>query len=45
LLVEKARSHVGRLFLADIGIPSSLYKELGIYVENIFIKDNIVEIF
>lgn len=45
LLVEGAKSYVGDLYLADIGIPPSLYEELGLDVGNIFNKSHLVRVF
>jgi len=45
LLVEGARRYVGSLFLADIGIPPSLYANLGLEVGNIFSGSHLVKIF
>lgn len=44
LLKENARSHVGSLYLADIGIPGELYKELGFDIENIFQDGSIIKL-
>jgi NAD(P)H-hydrate epimerase len=44
LLKQKARSVVGSLYLADIGVPNVLYKELGIEVEPMFIQDTIIKL-
>lgn len=40
----KAKTHVGRLFLADISIPSSAFKRLGISVPELFSVDTILEL-
>ncbi len=45
LLVEEARKYVGELFLADIGIPPSLYAKIGLEVGNIFGRSHLVKIF
>jgi len=45
LLVEEARRYVGNLYLADIGIPPSLYREMGIEIGNIFGDETIVKIY
>lgn len=42
--LSKAKSHVGRLFLADISIPSSAFKRLGISVPELFSADTILEL-
>jgi NAD(P)H-hydrate epimerase len=42
LLAEHARGHVGRLFLADIGVPPALLDQMGIRAERIFAESPIV---
>ncbi|MFQ6123015.1 MAG: NAD(P)H-hydrate epimerase [Candidatus Heimdallarchaeota archaeon] len=44
LLEQKARNIVGSLYLADIGVPNVLYKELSIDVESVFIHDTIIKV-
>ncbi|HXA41856.1 MAG TPA: NAD(P)H-hydrate epimerase [Candidatus Solibacter sp.] len=44
LLAPPARQFVGRLFLADIGVPNALLEHLGISIDGIFAGDDIVEI-
>lgn len=44
LLAASARSAVGTLYLADIGIPPRLYTRLGLTVGAIFERDGIVRI-
>jgi NAD(P)H-hydrate epimerase len=44
LLKENARSYIGSLYLADIGIPGALYKELGLDIEDIFQHENIIKL-
>ena len=44
LLKENAKSHIGFLYLADIGIPGALYKELGLDIENIFQHGSIIKL-
>ena len=44
LLKENARSHIGSLYLADIGIPGALYKELGLDIGNIFQHGSIIKL-
>ena len=44
LLKENAKSHIGSLYLADIGIPGALYKELGLDIENIFQHGSIIKL-
>ena len=45
LLVREARRYVGNLFLADIGIPPVLYRDMGIEVGNIFKDETVVRIY
>lgn len=45
LLVREARRYVGNLFLADIGIPPVLYRDIGIEVGNIFKDETVVRIY
>ena len=44
LQFEKARKYVGTLYLADIGIPPALYREMGLNVGNIFKDESMVKI-
>ncbi len=44
LLKENARSYIGSLYLADIGIPGALYEELGLDIDDIFQHENIIKI-
>jgi hypothetical protein len=44
LLAPSARPMVGRLFLADIGVPPALLKDLGIDAEGLFAADDILEL-
>lgn len=44
LVNVETRKVVGTLYLADIGIPAILYKEMGIKIESIFIHDTIVRL-
>ncbi len=44
LFEENARKAVGKLFLADIGIPPSLYQQIGIPVEALFESDTILNL-
>lgn len=44
LLRKEAREVVGTLYLCDIGIPSILYKEIGLQVDPIFIEDDIIKL-
>lgn len=39
-----AKEHVGRLFLADISVPSLAFKRLGIAVPELFTLDTVVEL-
>jgi len=45
LFSNDARNVVGKLFLADIGVPSELYRMMGINVGHIFSKDTVIELF
>lgn len=44
LFTEAARPYVGKLFLADIGVPPDLYRKIGLDVKAIFAKDTIISI-
>lgn len=44
LLKETAKSFVGDLYLADIGVPPELYRRLGLQVEPIFTQTAIVKL-
>lgn len=44
LLADTARSSVGELYLADISIPPQLYSKLGLEVDPIFAKRDIIQI-
>jgi NAD(P)H-hydrate epimerase len=45
LLADGARDYVGELWLADLGIPPSLYGELGLEVPaDLFSKDDIIRL-
>jgi NAD(P)H-hydrate epimerase len=46
LFSHEAKHHVGELYLADIGVPSSLYARLGLDdgVESVFSKGDIVRL-
>ena len=44
LLKNQAKKVVGKLFLADIGVPCELYKRMGIDVGPIFSRDAIIEL-
>ncbi len=44
LLSEAAREHVGSLYLADIGVPRELYRQMGLEVSNIFEQDTIIKV-
>ena len=45
LLTESARTSVGDLYLADIGVPPELYRHLGVSVGPIFSHSEILKIF
>ncbi|NQV29663.1 MAG: NAD(P)H-hydrate epimerase [Candidatus Marinimicrobia bacterium] len=42
LIIESNQSTVGELFLADIGVPSNLYAEMGLEVPTMFRKSPIL---
>jgi hydroxyethylthiazole kinase-like uncharacterized protein yjeF len=44
LLTPMGRSHVGRLYLADLGLPAALYARLGLAVGEPFATGRIVEL-
>jgi len=44
LMNEEARPYVGTLYLADIGVPPSLYRTLGLEVDFIFSKNSIIKL-
>lgn len=44
LLTSQAKKVVGKLYLADIGVPGELYKMMGINIGPIFIRDTIIEL-
>lgn len=44
LLKETSKKYAGSLYVADIGIPSSLCREIGVEVGDIFSKEKIVKI-
>jgi len=45
LTVPTAREVIGELYLADIGIPSRVYRELGYNIVNPFTKSSLIRIF
>lgn len=44
LLQPEARTFVGRLWLADIGVPPGLYRELGLDVGPLFDEESLIEV-
>lgn len=45
LLTAQARRYIGRLWLADLGIPAELYADLGIIVDRaLFAQDDLIEL-
>lgn len=44
LLQADVEDITGTLYLADIGVPRELYKEIGLEVEPIFLQDSIVQL-
>ncbi|MBT3323239.1 MAG: NAD(P)H-hydrate epimerase [Anaerolineae bacterium] len=43
LLTESAKEAVGDLYLADISVPPTLYKNLGLDIEPLFYEDTIIK--
>ncbi len=44
LTKRKARGHVGELYLADIGVPPSVYQQLGLAIESPFEGADVVRV-
>ncbi len=44
LLASSARAHVGDLFLADIGVPPELYRQMGLEVGPLFEMDPVISL-
>jgi len=44
LFTSKAKSYVGQLYLADIGIPPAVYKKLKLQLKNPFTQSSIVRL-
>jgi NAD(P)H-hydrate epimerase len=44
LMSESARPYIGSLYLADIGVPSELYRKIGLEVGNLFEQDTIIKL-
>lgn len=44
LLAPAAHANVGRLFLADIGVPGELLRSIGVDAAGMFVEDDIVEL-
>ncbi len=44
LLTPQAKDYVGRLFLADIGVPPELYRRMGMEVGPLFAEDSVVDL-
>ena len=44
LVTEEAQAVVGELYLADISVPPTLHRELGIEPPLIFTRDTIVRV-
>ncbi len=42
LMKPQAKDAVGRLYLADIGVPNVIYREIGIEVGSIFARDALI---
>jgi NAD(P)H-hydrate epimerase len=45
LLTPQARDFVGELYLADIGVPSELYRQMGIEVGPLFVEEAILRLY
>lgn len=44
LIEPRARPYVGRLYIADISVPAGAYRRIGIEVEDIFARGDIVAV-
>ncbi len=44
LLTEKAKEYVGELYVADLSVPSMVYKKLGIDVPVLFEHEEVIKI-
>ena len=44
LMKQSASPYIGDLYLADISVPSNLYRQMGLEVGNIFAQDTIIKI-
>jgi len=44
LMKQSASPYVGDLYLADISVPSNLYRKMGLDVGNIFAQDTIIKL-
>lgn len=44
LMTPAARPYVGESYLADVGVPPELYRQLGIEIESLFAGDTIIPI-
>lgn len=44
LMEKTAKKYVGKLFLADIGVPQVVYKKLGIDIPLLFEEEEIIKI-
>ncbi len=44
LTKREARGHVGELYLADIGVPPSVYQQLGLAIESPFERADVVRV-
>ncbi len=45
LIQKNAKVCVGKLYLADISVPSELYKNIGLDIQPIFTKSSIIQIY
>ncbi|HEX9837777.1 MAG TPA: NAD(P)H-hydrate epimerase, partial [Anaerolineales bacterium] len=44
LLNPEVKSHVGELYLADIGVPPELYLTMGIKVSGLFDREELIHV-
>lgn len=44
LLKPEVKTHVGDLYLADIGVPPELYAKMGVKIPNLFDREDIIRI-
>jgi NAD(P)H-hydrate epimerase len=44
LIIADSREYVGDLYLADIGVPTELYREMGIFFQTSFFFQPIIRL-